>query len=453
MKTNKFILFIILASFFASCESELDIEPKNSKDSIEILNTEAGIVNILNGTYAQAASGNVYGGRISIVSDLLAQTGRSNSEWRFRGTTSSLRNIFTKSILVDNTAVEDIYTNCYAIINSANTVIENIDKITDSNLQTKMIAEAKFLRSLAYFDLVRLFAKPYIAGTTNNQLGVVIRPKAIYDYKVDLSKERSTVEEVYTLVISDLKDAYANLPQTNSFYADKYAAQAILARVYLQQGNFAAARDAANDVILNSGNELMKKYSQAFNHDTDQLEDVFAIQITKQSGSNQLVNSYASEVNGGRGGDIVINSAYINKFEINDERGKFVYINPVNNRRLTSKYTNEFGDVPLVRLAEMYLIRAESNFREGTAVGDTYTNDINLLRNRAKATPFANPTLTDILRERELELGMEGFRIHDIKRTKGSVDSSLPWDSDLLVFPIPLYETNTNKKITQNTGY
>ncbi|TAF68758.1 MAG: RagB/SusD family nutrient uptake outer membrane protein [Flavobacterium sp.] len=192
---------------------------------------------------------------------------------------------------------------------------------------------------------------------------------------------------------------------------------------------------------------------KAFNHDTDQLEDVFAIQITKQSGSNQLVNSYASEVNGGRGGDIVINSAYINKFEINDERGKFVYINPVNNRRLTSKYTNEFGDVPLVRLAEMYLIRAESNFREGTAVGDTYTNDINLLRNRAKATPFANPTLTDILRERELELGMEGFRIHDIKRTKGSVDSSLPWDSDLLVFPIPLYETNTNKKITQNTGY
>lgn len=258
MKTNKFILFIILASFFASCESELEIEPKNSKDSIEIINTEAGIINILNGIYAQAASGSGYGGRISIVSDLLAQTGRSSSEWRFRGTTSSLRNIFTKSILVDNTAVEDIYTNSYAIINSANTVIENIDKITDSNLQTRMIAEAKFLRSLAYFDLVRLFAKPYIAGTTNNQLGVVIRPKAIYDYKADLSKERSTVEEVYTLIISDLQDAYANLPDTNSFYADKYAAQAILARVYLQQGNYTAARDAANDVILNSGNELMK---------------------------------------------------------------------------------------------------------------------------------------------------------------------------------------------------
>ncbi|WP_269222396.1 MULTISPECIES: RagB/SusD family nutrient uptake outer membrane protein [Flavobacterium] len=453
MKTNKLILFIILASFFVSCENELEIEPKNSKDAVEILKTEAGIINILNGTYAQAAAGSGYGGRISIVSDLLAQTGKSSSEWRFRGTTGSLRNIFTKSILVDNTAVEDIYTNSYAIINSTNTVIENIDKVTDTNLQTRMIAEAKFLRSLVYFDLVRLFAKPYIAGSINNQLGVVIRSKAIYDYKADLSKERSTVEEVYALIISDLKDAYANLPDTNSYYADKYAAQAILARVYLQQGNYAEARDAANDVILNSGNELMKKYSQAFNHDTDQLEDVFAIQMTKQSGSNQLVNSYASEVNGGRGGDIVINSAYINKFETNDERGSFVYINPVNNRRLSSKYTSEFGDVPLVRLAEMYLIRAESNFREGTAVGDTYTNDINLLRNRAKATPFANPTLTDILRERELELGMEGFRIHDIKRTKGSISASLPWDSDLLVFPIPLYETNTNKLITQNPGY
>jgi hypothetical protein len=453
MKPNKLILFIILASFFASCESELEIEPKNSKDAVEILKTEAGIINILNGTYAQVASGSAYGGRISIVSDLLAQTGRTNSEWRFRGTTGSLRNIFTKSILVDNTAVEGIYTNSYAIINSVNTVIENIDKITDTDIQTRMIAEAKFLRSLAYFDLVRLFAKPYIAGSVNNQLGVVIRPNAIYEYKVDLSKERSTVEEVYTLIISDLKDAYTNLPDSNSFYADKYAAQAILARVYLQQGNYAEARDAANDVILNSGNELMKKYSQAFNHDTDQLEDVFAVQITKQSGSNQLITSYAAEADGGRGGDIVINSAYLNKFELNDERGNFVYFNPANGRRLSLKYTNEFGDIPLVRLAEMYLIRAESNFRLGTSVGDTYTNDINLLRNRAKATPFSNPTLTNILRERELELGMEGFRIHDIKRTKGSIDASLPWDSDLLVFPIPLYETNTNKLITQNPGY
>ena len=453
MKSNILILFIILASFFSSCENSLEIDPKNSRDAKDILNSEAGITNILSGTYAQAASGIGYGGRILIVSDLLAQTGSSSSELRFRGTTSSLRNIFTKSILVDNTAVEDIYTNNYGIINSANTVIGNIAVVSNPALQTKMIAEAKFLRSLAYFDLVRLFALPYEAGVPNNQLGVVVRPNAIYDYSADLSKERSTVEEVYASIINDLNSAYADLPANNSFYADKYAAKALLARVYLQQGNYVGARDAAHDVIQNSGNGLMTKYAQAFNHDTDQIEDIFAIQITKQSGSNQLVNSYASEINGGRGGDIVINSAYINKFEVNDERGKFVYINPVNNRRLSSKYTSEFADVPLIRLAEMYLIRAESNFRQGTSLGNTFTNDINLLRTRAMASTFANPTLANILRERELELGMEGFRIHDIKRIKASISTSLPYNSNKLVFPIPLKEMNTNKRITQNPGY
>lgn len=139
--------------------------------------------------------------------------------------------------------------------------------------------------------------------------------------------------------------------------------------------------------------------------------------------------------------------------DVNDERRNFNYINSVNGRRLSSKYTNQFGDVPLIRLAEMYLIRAEANLQAATTVGDTPLNDINRLRTRAKATLFTTVTLANILRERELELGMEGFRIHDIKRTKGSISSSYAWDSDLLVFPIPLRETNVNTLITQNPEY
>ncbi len=461
MKSNKLILLSLVAIVFISCENQLQIDPKQNEDAAVTLSTESGITNILSGTYAIAATGDVYGGRILIAADLLGQTGvTSTTDLRWRGTYAGLRQFYNKSLLVDNTFAQAIYSRNYQIINAANTVIENISKVADPEKQKTMAAEAVFLRSLAYFDLVRFFAKPYEAGQVNSQLGVVIRPAAIYDFSVDLSKERSSVEEVYTLVLSGLTQAYADLPAENSFYADKYSAGALLARVYLQQGNYAAARAAANDVIENSGHSLSNKYADAFNHDSDQSEDVFAIQITKQTGDNQATNHYASEANGGRGGDIEIRNTYLNKFtDPNDERRSFNYLNPANNRILTNKFKNQFGDVGIIRLAEMYLIRAETNFRLGTIVGDLPINDINRIRTRAVATNFLTIDLITILKERGLELGMEGFMIHDIKRTKSSIDiygdgsEFYLYNSDKLVLPIPLREMDTNKLITQNPGY
>jgi hypothetical protein len=101
----------------------------------------------------------------------------------------------------------------------------------------------------------------------------------------------------------------------------------------------------------------------------------------------------------------------------------------------------------------MILIRAEANFRLGSATGATPLDDINSLRTRAKATNFTSVTLAQILNERVLELAMEGFAIHDIKRTKATIGGTYAWNSDLLVFPIPLRETDNNKLITQNPGY
>lgn len=461
MISNKLILIILFATFFASCDSELEIDPRQNEDATVTLSTESGIMNILSGVYATAADGDVYGGRILTSADLLAQTGiTSTTDFRWRGTFAECRQMYSKTMLVNNGFVQQIYTRNYQIINAANIVIENIDKVQDPAKRATMVAEATFLKSLAYFDLVRFYAKPFEAGQANSQLGVVIRPNAIYDFTIDLAKERSTVSEVYALIINGLNLAYNNLPEENSFYADKYAAKALLARVYLQQGNYPAARNAAHEVIENSGRTLSTKYANAFNHDVNQSEDIFAIQITKQTGENEVTNLYASENNGGRGGDIEIRATYLAKFtDINDERRNFNYINPDNGRRLTSKYTNQFGDIQLMRLAEMYLIRAESNFREGTFLGNTPLADINLLRTRANAANFLTVNLASIVRERELELAMEGFAIHDLKRTKSSIDvfadgsKLIPYNDNTLVFPIPLREIDTNSKITQNPGY
>ncbi len=462
MKANKLILFIIFAVFFASCENELNIEPKQREDASVTLSTEGGVTNVLTGAYALAANGNAYGGRILLYADLLGVSGVLNTtDLRWRGSFGELRQMYIKSMQSNNVIIEGTYARCYSIINASNTVIENIDKVKDPDKQARMIGEANFLRSLAYFDLVRFFAKPYVSGQANSQLGVVIRPNAIYDFNADLSKERSTVDEVYKVIIDGLNLAYTNLPEENSFYADKYAARALLARVYLQQGNYAGARDAANDVIENSGHSLSQTYAGAFNHETDKEEDVFAIQITKQTGVNDAVTFYASEGNGGRGGDFTIRDAYLNKFSDPDDRAAFNYINEDNGRLLTSKFTDQFGNVGIIRLAEMYLIRAEANLRAGTVLGNTPLDDINIIRARAHADDLTTVTIDDILLERELELGMEGFLIHDIRRTKRSIDIStngdgsdiLLFDADELVFPIPLSETDANKKITQNPGY
>jgi len=108
----------------------------------------------------------------------------------------------------------------------------------------------------------------------------------------------------------------------------------------------------------------------------------------------------------------------------------------------------------VIRLAEMYLIRAEANFRLNTVVGDTPLNDINRIRNRSGLTSLtaAQLDLNAILKERKLELSFEGHTIHDVKRIQASV-GALAWNSPKLVFPIPERETIVNSNLSQNEGY
>ena len=252
--------------------------------------------------------------------------------------------------------------------------------------------------------------------------------------------------------MDDLQDAINLLPEANDFFADKYSAEALLARVQLQLGNYTAARDAANNVIANSGRSLTSSYAGAFNNDANSSEDLFAFQVTSQTGTNQLVTFYADEGNGGRGGDVSVTDAYVDMFDAGDERAEFFYTSAQSGERLSSKYTNEFGNISLIRLAEMYLIRAEANLEAGTEVGDTPLNDVNTVRARANAPALSSVSKEDILKERVLELAFEGFSIHDVIRTQGSVDG-FNYDAPELVMPIPQSEMDTNSQMEQNPGY
>lgn len=210
--------------------------------------------------------------------------------------------------------------------------------------------------------------------------------------------------------------------------------------------------DAANNVIENSGRSLTSSFGDAFNNDANSSEDIFTFQVTSQTGTNSLITFYASEGNGGRGGDITVNDSYVALFEEADERSTFFYESPENGGRLTSKYTNQFGNVPILRLAEMYLIRAEANLEAGTNQGQSALDDINIIRNRAGASPLETISKEAILKERQLELALEGFFIYDLKRTQGII-GDIEWDDTRLTFPIPQSEMDTNSAIQQNPGY
>lgn len=449
---KKIYLFIMLMSVvFVSCEDELNLEPAQSISVEVAISSEENIANILIGAYDEAGQAATFGGRTHMIADLLG----ANDQVSWNGTFLDPRQFFTKSILVDNGFVAGHWNNSYEVINQVNLVIDNLAIVTSSTAeQNRIEGEAKFLRALTYFDLIRLFAPAYQAGGGNTQAGVPLHLNGIIDYSGDLSIARSSVEEVYTQILSDLSDAIANLPAANDEFADQSAARALQARVYFQQGNYAGARDAANDVLTNSGHSLATSYAGAFNNDADGVEDIFAFQVTSQTGTNQLITFYASQANGGRQGDIAIEAAYLALFDdpANDARASFNYVSPDNGLDLTSKYTNQFGNVPVLRIGEMHLIRAESNFREGTTVGLDPLVEINALRGRSGAAALGALTLDVLFNERQLELGFEGHLVHDHKRT-GRPVGTLAASDNSLVLPIPQSELDTNSLITQNAGY
>jgi hypothetical protein len=118
----------------------------------------------------------------------------------------------------------------------------------------------------------------------------------------------------------------------------------------------------------------------------------------------------------------------------------------------TQKHLDRFGDVPVIRLAEMYLTRAEANFRLGASVGASPLQDVNMIRARVGLAPLAAVTLDDILKERTLELAFEGHNVIEAKRLQKNVGTTA-WNSPKLIFPIPQREMDVNKNLVQNSGY
>ncbi|RYC72057.1 RagB/SusD family nutrient uptake outer membrane protein [Spirosoma sordidisoli] len=435
-----------------ACNDRLTVQPTQSIDASQALNTERDVQITLTGAYDGISDVNLYGGGIQYTGELLGD----NRDVVFGGTFTTLDELWRKTVTTTNVDVRDLWLDSYNAINRANNVLANLDKVSAAN-RNNYEGQARFLRGSLYFELVKFYGKSFNDGTPASNLGVplVLTPTATIG-DAD-SRPRNSVAEVYAQVLDDLTKAEQLLPasQPASFagtadpkgFANKVAAQAMLARVYLQQQNFAGARDAANRAITAGTFSLASTFAGAFT-DTSP-ETIFKVLVTDQDGSNALNTYYGSTRVSGRG-DIRVQTKFRQLYEAADVRGQF--FTTVNNNVFTNKFNDRFGDVPVIRLAEMYLVRAETNLRLNTTVGATPLADVNLIRARAAAPALTSVNLAAVLLERRLELAFEGQQIADIKRTAGTVGTT-PYNANNLVLPIPQREIDTNKQLTQNPGY
>ena len=473
MKTSfkKIFTLLLLVVAFWGCEDFLDIQPQQSIDSEYALTTPENVKATLVGAYLEVRSRWTFGSQFNEYSELLASSGHLQHV----GSHAQPREILDKSIAVNNSYVESSWVASYRIINTVNHVLDAVN-IIEGPEHDKVRGEALFLRGMTYFELTRLWGLPYMPGIQNDQPGVPLILSPTNSPSEAIPVARNSVEECYSQVISDLTAARDLLPETNGVFANTYAASAVLSRVYLQMSQFSDAAEEANRVIESERFALHSQPMAAHNNSQNTQEDIFALQNSLTSNSIWLTERYAS-LNGMGRGDYQFTPAFLGLFHEDDLRGKlqddtkpnyvqeninrmyYIGVGAIRNGGInTYKWANYYTIIPLIRLSEMYITRAEANFElqqsGNSIVGDAQpVDDINSLRARASAPLFSGSiTIEDIRLEKYIELCWEGHRLHDLKRWQMNI-GNLPYDAGNLILPIPISELETNPLLEQNPHY
>lgn len=440
MKTFKHI-FLVAAGFllFSSCEKILTFEPEGEGIILEdqALQTKEDLQQLLNSVYDVEA--NFLGGQNQNLSELLADNlvlpnnqDDYQQVWR-RGT-----NFF-------NGTVEGVFGDAYIAIYRSNVVIKDMNRIEMSEEERQRFeGEALFIRALNHFVIVRQFAQPHGYSANNSHLGIGVKTQPTFD-----PVYRETVNDVYAQIVADLKSAESKLPEDNSIYANKFAAKALLAKVYLQMRDWQNAYDYANEVII-SNRYTMEDSLDRFSPGTS-TEAIFELVSTNSIDERGLgfKNNYRSD--GANASPTLRASKELYDLataDTNDLRGKKWYrvigADTPDEFIGVAKFDYSYINTPVLHLTEMKLIRAEALGELNTNLSEGET-DINDIRARAGLAPLSivsgSQLTTAAHAERRLEMVFEGDRVHQLKRQaiEGDVTEirDAPWDCAGLVIQFP----------------
>lgn len=454
-------VLVVLVSL-AACNKQLNIEPKQSIELGTAFKTEEEINQGLIGCYSIMGSAALYGTDLNLVPELLGSAGIG--EWY--GTFTGYRQLANLTTTPNNDNARRIWVGAYSAINLANVMRDILTGpngatvVGDNDARNALIGETEFIRGVLHFELVRLYGKQYDASTKDG-LGVPIKLTGATDTATAAQKPtRSTVDQVYTQVINDLKDAVDKLPESNGVRANRYVAMAFLSRVYLQKGDYQNALLTANEVI-NNGPFTQPSADLTAPWRTKNLkENVFEIQQNDQNNAGTsndgLATFYADTEDGIGRGDMDVSADFIDEYPAGDKRvDAWYYIGYQYGGIMTNKWIAYGQNIPIIRIEEMYLTRAECNLRLNSTVGALPVDDLAMINNpdRTGQPVILLPTLDDVLKQRRLELAFEGVNFHDILRLKEST-GGVEWNDDLLTLPIPQREIDaTQGSLVQNPGY
>lgn len=446
MKNIRSIAWVVAALAVTACDSPLDTDPTASIDAGTALGNARGIQLGMNGAYRSLQSGNLFGNVEMVYADLYADN------LDFTGTFQTDREVSLRNISTTNGQMLSTWASAYDGINRANNLLDAIPNVSDMAEDEKAVAtgEALFIRSLLYSVLVREFG----------DVPLVTEPSRGVSEASNVS--RTPTAEVYTQIINDLEEAATLLPPGHiDGRATQVTANALLARIYLESGKFTQARDKATAVI-NSGLYSLPANFRSNWTTKNNSEAIFELQYSVNS-TNSLAFWYYPAVLGGRLG-FAPSEDLLDAFEPGDARRAASIDSVVANNGVVTYYGNKYhrvtsedDNVIVLRLAEMYLIRAEANARLNADAG-TVRADLDVLRNRAGLADLPDTVtgqaalFTAILQERRVELAFEGHRFFDLRRL-GRAEAVLSLPPTRLLWPIPQGERDVNPNLSQNDGY
>ncbi|OUJ73494.1 RagB/SusD family nutrient uptake outer membrane protein [Hymenobacter crusticola] len=489
---------VLMLGLLAGCGKDyLELSPRNAVTTETFYKTSTDAVQATNTVYSQLSQNGMFNYSLWAIGDVMSDNSFLGGGGAADGIEFQQLDNFT--IPTSNPLTTSHWQRAYLGIGQANQVLSRVPAIEmDATLKNRCLGEAAFLRALYYFYLVRGFGDVPLVTTPAQTAAEVA------------NITRTPAAQVYTQIETDLQDAIAKLPAgpytgDDIGRATKWAATALLAKVYLTEGKMGEAATQARAVINGSGKSLWPNYADNFKVENENgQESLFEVQFKNglssytTDGPGSVMNEFWGArffgspyvVSSGGYGFNIPEKEFVDGYEAGDLRkAATVFVpgdkypdgqvqpatlvgdpNGFNIRKFFVGTVNVNNwdsplNVPVLRLGEIYLILAE-------AVGPTAEGleAINKVRRRAFGLPINTPSAKDltassatsfkdaVIRERRYELAFEMDRWYDLKRT-GTLVSKLRAQGRAGVqdfnnlLPIPQTERNVNPNLTQNPGY
>ena len=455
----------------ASCQDFLIEEPKLSQSNELTLSKFEGLDNSTAGAYLYLQSNAWMGCQYILNGELMAGNATNPKSLPGSGRYRTQEPwSFTES------STWSTWAYAYYTINAVNNVLANLEGKTGTGVSQQDIdnleAECLFLRAFCHFQLVNIYSQPYLTGANRAEMGVPVMLKSNIG-----TPARNTVGQVYDQVVEDLlkaeslmADNYQRKSVTDPLATvTKPAIQALLSRVYLYMGNWQKCADYATKVINSQKFKLAKKedYADMWGKSIADKngEIIFEVYSSKKNDSwddsGWTMLPYITAIDGSA--DVCATDDLYALYEDNDVR-KSLFVDNESDHFL-NKYPGKAGsvnpkenNVPVLRLAEMYLNRAEAIYNGAAIEGVSAQMDLDAITD-ARGAAQVSPGSETIFTERRRELAFEGHIFFDYKRLGKSIsrtdfratqNKDVAFPGLIWAMPIPKAECDANPNMVQN---